>query len=128
MEAQKQITLDIDFWIVVTPIGTPVHPDANFTSALKCLVQVQEQSSGFKLMQTETHLLLPSKVALGLKGIPIALTVPGCPRCHSDLEWRRSKFGGFFGCPSYPACSVKVKPTNQLVLADPTTLRSKGMI
>ena len=66
----------------MTPIGTPVHPDANFTSALKCLVQVQEQTSGFKLMQTETHLLLPSKVALGLKGIPIALSVPSCPRSN----------------------------------------------
>jgi len=128
MEAQDQIKLDIDSWLVVTPIDTPLHPDANFTSALKCLMEIAARLPGFKLMHSQTRLILSSKVALNLDGVPVALAVPTCPQCEIEMDLRRSKFGAFFGCPNYPDCNEKVKPADQLVLKALASLQSKGMV
>ncbi|MHC2069754.1 topoisomerase DNA-binding C4 zinc finger domain-containing protein [Bremerella sp. T1] len=128
MEAQNQIKLDIDAWLVVSPIVTPLHPEANFISALKCLTEIATRLPGFKLMHSQTRLILSSKVALKLDGVPVALSVPTCPECEIEMELRRSKFGAFFGCPNYPGCNEKVKLADQLVLKSMASLQSKGMV
>jgi predicted RNA-binding Zn-ribbon protein involved in translation (DUF1610 family) len=126
MSEQKEIKLDIDEWMALSPKGVPIHPPANWVGVVAYLSGLDEISC-FRVMHNITRIELSTSQAIQFKDVPTSISVPSCPLCGQEMVLRSSRFGAFFGCPAFPACKEKVPAISCLRFEPLVSLKAKGL-